>query len=98
VRSSVSHVGYRTGSDGDAITIFGSRNVWIDHNSLSSCADGLVDVIHASSLVTISNNYFSDHDKVMLLGHSDAFPADSSMKVTVAFNRFGPGLVQRMPR
>ncbi|KAM0866201.1 hypothetical protein ACQ4PT_042785 [Festuca glaucescens] len=34
----------------------------------------------------------------MLLGHSDAFSDDRSMQVTVAFNRFGPGLVQRMPR
>ena len=98
VRSSVSHIGYRAGSDGDAISVFGSRRVWIDHNSLSSSADGLIDVIHASSLVTISNNHFSDHDKVMLLGHSDIYSADTTMHVTVAFNHFGPGLVQRMPR
>ena len=86
------------GSDGDAIRVYASRNVWIDHNSLASCEDGLIDVTHASSLVTISNNYFSDHDKVMLLGHSDSYSADTAMKVTVAFNHFGTGLVQRMPR
>ena len=86
------------GSDGDAIRVVSSHNVWIDHNSLSSCEDGLVDVTHASSLITISNNYFSHHNKVMLLGHSDTHPADTAMKVTVAFNHFGPGLVQRMPR
>jgi pectate lyase len=34
----------------------------------------------------------------VLLGHSDDFTEDKDMKVTVAFNRFGPGLVQRMPR
>lgn len=98
VRSSTQHIGYRGGSDGDGINVFGSRNIWIDHNSFASCADGLVDVIHASTAVTISNNYFSNHDKVMLLGHNDGYSADKAMRVTVAFNHFGPGLMQRMPR
>ncbi|TVU18591.1 hypothetical protein EJB05_34698, partial [Eragrostis curvula] len=39
-----------------------------------------------------------NHDKAVLLGHSDDFYQDKNMQVTVAFNRFGPGLVQRMPR
>jgi hypothetical protein len=26
--------------------------------------DGLIDVIHATTAVTISNNYFTEHDKV----------------------------------
>lgn len=64
VRDSVSHVGKRQGSDGDAISVFGSSHVWIDHCFLARCTDGLVDVIHASTAVTISNNYFSQHDKV----------------------------------
>lgn len=34
----------------------------------------------------------------MLLGHNDDFVKDVNMKVTVAFNHFGPGLVERMPR
>ncbi|XP_039016502.1 probable pectate lyase 16 [Hibiscus syriacus] len=86
------------GSDGDAISIYSSSNVWIDHCYLSSSTDGLIDVIHASTDVTISNNYFAEHDKVMLLGHSDDFIADEVMKVTVVFNRFGEGLIERMPR
>lgn len=36
--------------------------------------------------------------QVMLLGHSDEYTADKIMKVTVAFNRFASGLVERMPR
>lgn len=36
--------------------------------------------------------------QVMLFGHDDSNLEDKSMKVTVAFNYFGPGLVQRMPR
>lgn len=34
----------------------------------------------------------------MLLGADDNFTGDEIMQVTVAFNRFGKGLVQRMPR
>ncbi|KAJ8761772.1 hypothetical protein K2173_004583 [Erythroxylum novogranatense] len=98
VRSSPTHVGQRQGSDGDAIAVFASSNIWIDHCYLARCTDGLIDVIHASTGVTISNNYFSQHDKVMLLGHSDQYSTDKVMKVTVVFNHFGPGLVERMPR
>ncbi|CAL0321757.1 unnamed protein product [Lupinus luteus] len=35
---------------------------------------------------------------VMLLGASDSFSGDKIMQVTVAFNHFGQGLIQRMPR
>uniref|UniRef100_M8C0B6 Pectate lyase n=1 Tax=Aegilops tauschii TaxID=37682 RepID=M8C0B6_AEGTA len=72
--------------------------VWIDHNTLSRCEDGLLDVTRSSTDVTISNNWFHDHDKVMLLGHEDQHVADRRMRVTVAFNRFGPNVSQRMPR
>ncbi|XP_054778110.1 putative pectate lyase 2 [Prosopis cineraria] len=98
VRNSEEHVGQRGGSDGDGISIFASSHVWIDHCFLARCTDGLIDLIHASTSVTISNNYFTQHDKVMLLGHSDEYTADRIMKVTVAFNRFANGLVERMPR
>ncbi|GMY36827.1 putative pectate lyase 2 [Fagus crenata] len=98
VRSSPTHIGHRGGSDGDAIAIFASSNIWVDHCSLARCFDGLIDIIHASTAITISNNYFSQHDKVMLLGHNDKFTADKVMKVTLAFNRFGAGLIERMPR
>lgn len=66
VRSSVSHCGERQRSDGDAISIFGSSHIWIDHCSLARCTDGLIDVIHASTAVTLSNNYFTQHDKVYI--------------------------------
>ena len=63
VRSSPTHIGHREGSDGDAISIFASSNIWVDHCSLARCFDGLIDIIHASTAITISNNYFSQHDK-----------------------------------
>ncbi|GER56290.1 pectin lyase-like superfamily protein [Striga asiatica] len=98
VRSTPDHVGHRLGCDGDAISVFSSSNVWIDHCYLARCADGLIDVTHASNFVTISNNYFTQHDKVMLFGHRDDYTADKIMKVTVVYNHFGPGLIQRLPR
>jgi pectate lyase len=36
--------------------------------------------------------------QAILLGASDSFSGDELMQVTVAFNHFGQGLVQRMPR
>ncbi|KAL6547454.1 hypothetical protein OROMI_023175 [Orobanche minor] len=98
VRDSPQHSGYRTLTDGDGISIFGGSHIWVDHCSLSNCRDGLIDAIHGSTAITISNNYLTHHDKVMLLGHSDSYTLDKIMQVTIAFNHFGEGLVQRMPR
>ncbi|XP_024011775.1 probable pectate lyase 5 [Eutrema salsugineum] len=98
VASSPTHVGFRGVSDGDGISVSASHHIWVDHCSLGYCMDGLIDVILASTAVTISNNYFYHHDEVMLLGHDDRYTADSGMQVTIAFNHFGEGLVQRMPR
>ncbi|XP_074268662.1 putative pectate lyase 5 [Silene latifolia] len=92
------HHCYPKNSDGDGIHIFSSSNVWVDHCTLANCADGLIDCTVGSTAITISNNYFSHHDKVMLLGHSDDYPQDRGMQITVAFNRFGEALTQRMPR
>ncbi|XP_076925631.1 pectate lyase-like [Bidens hawaiensis] len=98
IRNSPHHSGWWTQSDGDGISIFASKNIWVDHCSLSNCHDGLIDAIHGSTAITISNNYMTHHDKVMLLGHSDSYTQDKNMQVTIAFNHFGEGLVQRMPR
>lgn len=98
VRSSPDHFGQRGVADGDAISIFGGTDIWVDHNYLSNSADGLVDVIEGSTRVTISNNYFTNHDKVMLLGAHPDDTFDTAMQVTVAFNHFGENLVERIPR
>ncbi|KAG8654757.1 hypothetical protein MANES_05G174001v8 [Manihot esculenta] len=84
--------------DGDAIRLVTASKVWIDHNTLYSCQDGLLDVTRGSTDVTISNNWFKDQDKVMLLGHDDGYLRDKNMRVTVVFNHFGPNCNQRMPR
>ncbi|KAG9140181.1 hypothetical protein Leryth_015798, partial [Lithospermum erythrorhizon] len=90
--------GLRTISDGDGISIFTGSKIWIDHVSFARCADGLVDAIMASTAITISNCKFNHHNDVMLLGADDSYSADEIMQVTVAFNRFGRNLIQRMPR
>lgn len=84
--------------DGDAIRLVTCSNIWIDHNTLYDCEDGLIDVTRGSTNVTISNNWFRYQNKVMLLGHDDGYRRDKDMKVTVAFNHFGPHCRQRMPR
>ncbi|KAK4261167.1 hypothetical protein QN277_004205 [Acacia crassicarpa] len=98
IRDSEQHYGLRTRSDGDGISIFGSSKIWIDHVSMSNCGDGLIDAIMGSTAITISNSHFTKHNEVMLFGASDSYAGDQIMQITVAFNHFGRGLVQRMPR
>ncbi|KAL6281808.1 hypothetical protein ACE6H2_018689 [Prunus campanulata] len=83
--------------DGDAIRLVTASKVWIDHNTLYECQDGLLDVTRGSTDITVSNNWFRDQDKVMLLGHDDGYFRDKNMRVTVVYNHFGTNCNQRMP-
>eukprot|EP00897_Mesotaenium_endlicherianum_P009456 jgi/Mesen1/8539/ME000484S07925 len=96
--SSTSHTGNRGSSDGDSVSIWKGSDIWVDHCEFITSADGLVDVIAGSTGVTISNNFFDKHDKVMLLGAHDGETDDDNMKVTVMLNKFGPDCTQRLPR
>ncbi|KAK0641352.1 pectin lyase fold/virulence factor [Cercophora newfieldiana] len=84
-------------SNGDALTIDGSTNVWVDHCEFHSVKgpnkdfyDGLVDVTHGSDFVTISHTYFHDHWKTSLVGHSDSNAGQDKghLRVTYANNRW----------
>jgi pectate lyase len=89
----------RAGADeGDAITLLNAHHVWIDHCDLSSDRydtisgyDGLVDITHGSSYITISWTVFHDHKDTSLVGHT-ADPAaqaeDSALRVTYHHNMF----------
>ncbi len=63
----------------DAISIEGpSKNIWIDHNKMGSALashidgyDGLIDIKDGAEYITVSNNHFQGHHKVMLVGFSD---------------------------
>ncbi|GAA1360859.1 family 16 glycoside hydrolase [Catellatospora chokoriensis] len=58
--------------DDDAINVeTSSHHVWIDHNSLSNGYDGAIDIKRGSDYITVSWNRIFNHDKSMLLGHSD---------------------------
>ncbi len=60
--------------------------------------DGAVDVTNASDLVTVSYNYFHDHDKLNLVGGSDQNTADDGkLRITFHHNYF-KNVGQRAPR
>ncbi|MCE3051166.1 putative pectate lyase P56 [Datura stramonium] len=98
LRESEDHLGLRGEDEGDAISIFNSRDIWIDHISMSRATDGLIDAVADSTNITISNCHFTDHEKVMLFGADDHYEVDKEMKITLAYNHFGKRLDQRMPR
>ncbi|MEV0649640.1 right-handed parallel beta-helix repeat-containing protein [Phytomonospora sp. NPDC050363] len=56
----------------DAINVQdSSKNIWVDHNTFTDGNDGAVDIKRGSDFATVSWNRFYDHDKTLLLGHSD---------------------------
>jgi pectate lyase len=60
--------------------------------------DGLLDIIRASDLVTVSNSWFFEHDKTMLIGSSNTVGADvGKLRVTLHHNRW-QNVGQRAPR
>jgi len=84
--------------EGDAITLLNSRHVWVDHCDLSSERDnttagydGLVDITHGSSYVTVSWTRFHDHKDTSLVGHTSdlaQMAEDSALSVTYHHNLF----------
>ncbi|KAG8774843.1 hypothetical protein FRC15_001020 [Serendipita sp. 397] len=81
---------------GDHIGIQASSKVFIDHVDVSSDRDhdkdyydGLTDITHGCTYITVSNSFFHDHWKTMLIGHSDSNSSeDTAMTVTVNNNYF----------
>ncbi|PNH43183.1 hypothetical protein VD0004_g4221 [Verticillium dahliae] len=79
-------------SNGDAIGIDESTNVWVDHVDLSGDLsggkddlDGLFDVSHGADWITISNSYLHDHWKGSLIGHSDNNAGEDTGKLHVTY-------------
>ncbi len=88
------------GWDDDAINVEQSAtNIWIDHNTFTDGYDGAVDIKRGSDFVTVSWNRVHNHDKAMLLGHSDdnASQDVGHLRVTYHHNWFD-GSGQRHPR
>jgi pectate lyase len=87
-------------SPDDAINVqMFAHHIWIDHNDLSDCFDGLIDIKRGADYVTVSWNHTHHHTKNMLLGHSDSNgPQDiGRLKVTYHHNWFDD-TPQRNPR
>ncbi|GLB33186.1 putative pectate lyase [Lyophyllum shimeji] len=81
-------------SAGDAIGIQAASQVWVDHVDLSSDRDhdkdfydGLLDITHGCTGITVTNSKLYTHWKASLVGHSDSNGAeDTPMTVTYASN------------
>ena len=77
--------------DGDGLTMQYATNVWVDHCTFTDCADGSLDITHASDWVTVSYCKFnyttnSGHNFVNLIGHSDNNAAEDTGTLHVTFH------------
>ncbi|WP_232050267.1 polysaccharide lyase family 1 protein [Actinoplanes sp. OR16] len=95
----IRNLSFRNWND-DAINVQESAtNIWVDHNSFSNGYDGAVDIKRGSDFITVSWNRVFDHDKSMLLGHSDSNASQDvgHLRVTYHHNWFDAS-TQRHPR
>ena len=60
--------------------------------------DGAMDITNASDLVTVSFNYYHDHDKTTLIGGSDEFNGDIGKERITFHHNYYKNIVQRAPR
>ncbi|KAG2014194.1 pectate lyase B [Coprinopsis cinerea AmutBmut pab1-1] len=81
-------------SAGDAIGVQEASRVWLDHLDLSSDRnsdkdfyDGLLDITHGCTSITVSHSKLYNHWKGSLVGHSDNNASeDQKITVTYAYN------------
>jgi pectate lyase len=95
----IRNLSFRNWND-DAINVQESAtNIWVDHNSFSNGYDGAVDIKRGSDFITVSWNRVFNHDKSMLLGHSDGNASQDvgHLRVTYHHNWFDAS-TQRHPR
>jgi pectate lyase len=94
----IHNIRFEDGDDGDAIQITRQASrVWVDHVSLKSYGDGLIDITRAATDITVSWCRFEDHSKVMLISASVDHTDDKNIRVTLHHNYFNE-TVQRHPR
>ena len=81
--------------DGIAIQYAESHHVWIDHCTLSDSPDldtadarhdGLIDITHCASYVTVSWCHLTNHTKTCLLGHDDGNSAEDAGKLKTTYH------------
>jgi pectate lyase len=94
----IRNINFKNWSD-DAINVQYSTRVWIDHNSFTNGYDGAVDIKRGSDYVTVSWNHVFNHDKNMLLGHSDDNAGEDVGHLRVSYHHnWFDGSNQRNPR
>jgi pectate lyase len=92
--------------DGDGIQVHYAHHVWVDHCALRDAADGLLDIVHGSDFVTVSNTRFfytpaapdSQHRFAALVGHDVANAAEDRGHLNVTWHHdfWGEGALQAM--
>ncbi len=93
----VSHLILHRGK-GDAISVrHESRGVWLNHLTLVDFDDGLVDVTHGATDVTLSWSSLQDHVKGVLLGAHDWDASAAVIRVTLHHNHFR-SVQRRLPK
>jgi len=84
---SLTFVGNATGSNNDAIQISdAAHTIWVDHCSLSNYGDGLIDITHGATDVTVSWSVFSMHRYTVLIGRDEKDTEDRDIRVTLHNN------------
>ncbi|KAF9257197.1 polysaccharide lyase family 1 protein, partial [Marasmius fiardii PR-910] len=89
---------------GDAIGVQSAHQVWIDHADLSSDRDhdkdfydGLLDITHGCTGVTVSNSKLYNHWKASLVGHSDSNGAEDTPITVTYVGNYWSNLNSRTP-
>jgi pectate lyase len=87
VIESLTFVGNAMGSNNDAIQIADAAHlVWVDHCALSNYGDGLIDITHGATDVTVSWSVFSMHRYAVLIGRHELDTEDRDIRVTLHNN------------
>ena len=95
----IRNIAFDEGNIDDALKINqDSHHIWIDHCLLSNYEDGLLDITRGSSYITISWNHFKNHDKTILIGHTDNNAGDTGRLKTTLHHNWFDSTVQRHPR
>lgn len=88
----VDHVTFSDGSFTD--DQYGKKDGWkyVQH-------DGMLDIKKGSDYITVSHSHFNQHDKTMLIGHSDSNKSQDAGKLRVTLhNNLFEDVTQRVPR
>ncbi|MBN1867057.1 pectate lyase [Candidatus Sumerlaeota bacterium] len=89
---------FRDAPDDEIKILYSAHHVWVDHCDFQSSSDGIFDITRESDYITVSWCRFHNHDKTMLIGHSNSNTVDAGkLGVTVHHNWFD-GTIQRHPR